>query len=40
MDLRLSPAVPDADTPRFYDHERILTHPTRAHWRISDIAFA
>lgn len=28
MDLRFMPAVPDADSLRFSDHERILARPT------------
>jgi hypothetical protein len=27
MDLRFMPAVPDADSLRFSDHERILARP-------------
>lgn len=28
MDLRFMPAMPDADSLRFSDHERILARPT------------
>ncbi len=40
MDLRFMPAMPDADSPRFIDHERTLARPIARCWPIPDIAFA